>query len=1005
MAAKPVCRWRRRAENKTFSLMFFQLAAFALALAQVDSAEIRPIGQLVHTRWTAKEGAPTDITTLAQTSDGYLWIGTLYGLVRFDGVRFVPFAPHRGDTLQSGGVQHLLASRDGSLWIVWRNGRLTWMRSGNLTTYGERDGLTNVFSIAESSTGTLVAGTAKGIARFADGKWSDVTREWGYPGARTLALWFDRAGALWAETENRFALMPAGTTRFVDTGMRVKGTAAIADFAQEPDGTVWVAELMRSAHTIPRPGDNSPVTEVKVGTWAMLVDRRGTLWIGSAGNGLRRVLDPRKIRGRAVARFGAEAETFTEKDGLLSNVVFALLEDREDNIWVATTRGLERFRQGVFAPIATRGPIGARLVFATRDTTVWSTTYQAGGVERRRLSETAWTQNSFPLNALAQDTSGTIWTVRADSIYRLRDRAFRSIPLRRGSAQSLQDITACADGSVFVFDTHRGLLRLVHDTLIVNAQLNQPGFAHAYVYCDGRGRVWVGQESRVSVFDHGNVRVYDPAKGEGPVDVSRFVEDRAGNVWVASNSGLSKLERDRFRTLGEHQGIPGGAVLGIVADDSDAFWMLTRVGVVRLPPGEADRALADSSYRLRYRMFDRLDGVIGSITGSDWGPLMARTADGRIWVATDTGIASVDPRRLPVSRPPAALIESVRINGREMAVTEATVVPPRARDIEVDFTAATLSASERIAFRYRLQGEDSVWREVGTRRRAYYTELAPGEYQFHVSASSDAGEWSDVGAPWSFRVLPAWYQTVWFRGGLFLLIAGLGALAAALVQRQRHWRAQQALRERFEATLAERSRIAQDLHDSLLQGFAGVTLQLKAAELALPERPDVAAETIMNVHKLARESMKEARERVWDLRDSDLGTGDLPDAIAAMARERTAGTGMELSLVTLGNRRRVDGHVEDTAFRIGREAVVNAVKHSAGTRIEIHLEFAPRALRLEVRDDGRGCSPEEAEKARTRGHFGLSGAAERAAHMGGRCEVRSRAGGGTTVALELPLSS
>jgi signal transduction histidine kinase len=315
-----------------------------------------------------------------------------------------------------------------------------------------------------------------------------------------------------------------------------------------------------------------------------------------------------------------------------------------------------------------------------------------------------------------------------------------------------------------------------------------------------------------------------------------------------------------------------------------------------------------------------------------------------------------------------------------------------------------LAVPERVRFKYRLDGLDTTWQDAGGRREAFYTNLGPGHYRFRVIASNDDGVWNEAGAALSFNIPPTWYQTVWFRVAVVLLIGGLGAATAAFFQRVRHMRSQAALKSRYEATLAERSRIAQDLHDTLLQGFAGVTLQLKTAELALPEQPDVAAETLLRVQRLARESLREARERVWDMRQADGDTVNLPAALETVARDRTLGTGITVSVTTQGQARRLAPHQEDAAFRIGREAISNAVRHAGAQRIEIALGFTDDAFRLEVRDDGRGFTPEEADDARRRGHFGVSGMRERAERVGGRCEATSRPEGGTIVFLELPSS-
>jgi signal transduction histidine kinase len=438
--------------------------------------------------------------------------------------------------------------------------------------------------------------------------------------------------------------------------------------------------------------------------------------------------------------------------------------------------------------------------------------------------------------------------------------------------------------------------------------------------------------------------------------------------------------------------------------DAGAWWLAGRTGLLRLGPGELARAFADTGHTLRYRVFDRVDGLPGAIVLTKL-PVLARSADGRIWVGGDEGVASIDPLRLARTEVPLhVLIETARIDGRELAPSQAAVLPPDISDLEIDYTAPMLSFPGRVQFRYRLEGVDPAWREVGTRRRAYYTDLGPGSYRFRVGASIGDGDWVEVGAPWSFRVLPAWYQALWFRALVILLIGSLGGLVAFLVQRRRHMRAQAELRRQYEITLAERTRIAQDLHDTLLQGFAGITLQLKAAEIALPDQPGVAAETIHRVQRLARESLREARERVWDMHETADGGADLSAALERTARDRAAGMPIEVAVTTTGSLRPLPRSLEDAVFRIGREAIVNVVHHAEANRMEIHLDYRSRTFCLEVRDDGRGFSSSDAEAARQRGHLGLSGIRDRAMHLGGRCDIRPRPGGGTIVALELPLT-
>jgi signal transduction histidine kinase/ligand-binding sensor domain-containing protein len=979
------------------------LASVLLAVPQFDSTPPRPITQLVHARWTARDGAPTEIRALARTSDGYLWLGTGSGLVRFDGVRFVRFSPRGGDTVPSGGVRRLTAARDGSLWIVFRSGAVSHLSSGGrLTSYGPQDGLPATFQVAESNTGLLVAGTDKGLSRFTGGRWEEAPAHWRFPGTRGQTVWFDRTGALWVATHDRIVYLPARGGRFVDALMRPTGTAFTGDFAEARDGRIWFAELTHSVHTVPRVGEERSVAEIPVGSRTLLIDRKGSLWIGTLGDGLRRVLDPSGMRGR-VGQFGPAAEQFTQKDGLLSSVVNALFEDREGNLWVATDRGLERFREGAFTPIPTSGPIRRRFVFGTRDNAVWSAAFNLSGIVRYGPRGQDTIPTDFFVTTIVEDRSGIVWTVSGPRILRYQESRLISVPRSGTSNRTLTGITVDRAGTVWVFDQGFGLLRLTRDSLIPAVPLAESALPHTFLFSDSHGRVWVGQRARVGLYDRGRLSLFGAPEGVRPV-VYAFFEDRNGNIWTGSDDGLSQFAGDGFRALSGRQSLPGRAVYGIAADDDGAWWVVTPAGVHRLAPDEAERALADSNHVLRYRSFDLLDGLPGMVSNSLFGPQTTRSADGRIWVATDSGVASVDPRNLPRDAIPRVLIEEVRVDGRELEALEAVELPPGSTDLEVDYTATLLSVPERVQFRYRLEGADQTWRDVGTRRRAYYTGLAPGTYRFQVTAHNGDGAWNETAAFLDFRVLPAWYQTLSFRAAAVLLFGTLVAGVGVLVQRRRSLRSQRALQARYEATLSERARIAQDLHDTLLQGFAGVTLQLKAAELALPEEPDVAAETILRVQQLARASLKEARNRVWDMRGTEPSGIDLPDALERIARDRTTGTRIEVTMHTLGERRRLSRDVEDAAVRIAREAIVNVVRHAEAHRLEIRVEFAPRALRVEVRDDGRGFAPEQAEQARQRGHFGLSGVRERAVMMGGQCEVLARPAGGTIVALQLPLT-
>lgn len=984
------------------------LACAASCLFQAvaaDSLAPRPITQLVHTTWTPKSGGgPIGIRSLAQTNDGYIWIGSFFGLWRFDGVRFVRYTPLGGDSIPDGAVSDLLATRDGSLWMIGgRGGVAIRLRSGRVATYHKAEGLPSARDLAESSKGMLVAGSLNGLFRFSNEKWESVGPAWGYPGKQARAVWFDRDDALWVVTEDRVVYLPEGATQFVDPGIPMKPSPEYCQFAQAADGTIWIAAVGKTVFTLRKAGDEAErLSEVKIDPLAMLIDRRGSLWIASSVDGLRRVPEVARIRGQRIEKFGSGAERFTMKDGLLADIPTSLLQDHEGNIWVGSANGLERFREGAFTPIVAEGPARPRFVMAGRDSSVWSGPYNHGSLQRFGPHSQETLHPGFNNVAVAQDSAGTTWIVDGDkTLLRLEGKRFVPVPLRSSTARGVYSLTIDPGGTMWVYSTELGLLRRAGDSLVHVAELKEPSFHTGQPFSDSKGRIWVAQANRVSVYADGQLTRYEVKEGINGF-VYGFFEDRSGTIWVSSGDGLSKFEGDHFRTLKRKGAIPGYTVLGAAQDDAGAWWLATLPGILRFPPGEIERALADSTYVPQFRSFDESDGMVGALVKGYWGPILAKSADGQIWVATDSGLARIDPRRVPVALPPPIGIEVARLQGREVSLADAGEISPGTSDLEIDYTSLTFGTPERIQFRYQLEGADPTWRDVGNRRRAYYSELAPGSYRFRVTASYGDGIWNESGATWSFRVLPAWYQTLWFKALVVLLIGGLSGAAVALIQRGRHRRVQKALKERYSATLAERARIAQELHDTLLQGMAGVSMQLKAAERALPDRPDIVAETLAHVQQLTRETMREARERVLDLHEPDLGTEDVASALETSARGLIATTGIGFTLVTEGERRRLPRAVEITALRIGREAVANAVKHAEARRIECLVHFEPGVLRLEVRDDGRGFTPAHGERAQRQGHLGLSGMRHRAAQAGGACQVSPGRGGGTVVAVELP---
>jgi signal transduction histidine kinase len=954
----------------------------------------KAIDQFVHTAWTEKDGVPTSVLALAQTTDGYLWLGTSMGLFRFDGVRFVRFEPLAGEALPSVRIETLLAARDGGLWIRSRAGYVSRLLNGHLTSFSEREGLPPAFALVEDSDGTVIAGTGKGLARFKNGVWTDATKEWEFPAKRATQVYFDTSGTLWVVAEDRLLYLPAGGSRFVDPGEMFGGGG---NFAQAPDGAIWLADTGRSAHTVVRAGDRDPMTEVRVGARSVLFDRDGALWVGSVGDGLRRVADPGRIRGQAIAQFGSEAEQFTAKDGLSGDYVICLLEDREGNIWTGTTGGLDRFRESKFTYVAVPRADFPRAIVSTRDGSLW--TYGYSGIELVRILPQGDHKLMGPVNAdsICEEESGNLWMAGRPSIYRSQRGPFVAVPLPGADAPKWPVGLACDPaGGIWVFDPNEGLFRFANGALTKIPVRFDRSFGWGYLRIDRRDRVWLGQYDRVTLYDHGKVREFGTSDGVPPGPIVMCYEDHTGHVWAGGDGGLSKFEGGRFRLLSRTSGFPARSVFGAVEDDQGYWWIAGDVGVVRIPPGELDHAIADPRYRIRYETLDTLDGLPGKPRRSSPMPVVARTTDGRIWFATTKGIAYVDPRKIPRnSVAPPVRVETVRIDGKERAPTGGMALSHRTAELQIDYTALSLTIPERVLFRYKLEGKDTGWHDVGSRRQAYYNSLSPKTYTFRVMACNNDGVWNEAGAAWTFIVTPAFYQTYWFKA-LCVLAAAL-LLAGAYQLRIRQIAA--ALNARFDERLAERTRLAREFHDTLLQTIQGSKM---VADDALKHNSDAARlqHAMERLSEWLGQAIEEGRAALSSLRSSTTERNDMAEALRRAGEECQFQRAIDFVLTVQGATREMHPIVRDEVYRIGYEAIRNACVHSEGIRLNVELSYVDDLV-LRVCDNGRGIDPELAANGKGR-HFGVTGMYERASRLRGRLTISGSPGSGTEVKLVVP---
>jgi signal transduction histidine kinase len=495
--------------------------------------------------------------------------------------------------------------------------------------------------------------------------------------------------------------------------------------------------------------------------------------------------------------------------------------------------------------------------------------------------------------------------------------------------------------------------------------------------------------------------VYTGADGlrVGTVLAVRPHGDRA---YVGGEQGLMFLSGERFLPIVGVGADRFRGTSGIVETPTGDLWLHGADGITRIALEEVRRAARDTTYRVRFTRLDFRDGLDGAAPQIRPLPSVVEASDGRLWFVTGTGVSWLDPEHIlnnPV--PPPVHIRSLTVGDTEYEPSRGVRLATRTTALRIRYTALSLAIPERVRFRYQLVGSDTGWQDVGTRREAFYTNLRPGSYRFRVTASNDDGVWNESGAAMDFVIPPTFLQT-----NAFLALCGLAVGGVAwMLYRLRVRQVAGAMRATFDATLAERTRIAQELHDTLLQGFTGITLHLQGLQRMITDRPGDAAESLARVLELAAATLRDARRTVWGMRMADLESRDLPDALTTAARDTLAGTSIDFRFAVRGEPRQLANDVEVTALRIGREAVINALKHANPQIVEMVLEYEPRSLTLHVRDDGRGLAAADASIAPHTGHWGIVGMRERATRVGGSLEISGAPDLGTVVSVSLPIGA
>jgi PAS domain S-box-containing protein len=784
------------------------------------------INQYAHTAWKAREDLFKGIVfSIAQTPDGYLWLGTEFGLLRFDGVRSVPWRPPAGQHLPSSEIRALLVARDGELWIGTLEGLASW-KDGKLTQYAELAGQV-VTTLLEDREGTIWAGgwaTSTGRVCAIQNRSAKCYGEDGSLGHGVYSLYEDSRGNLWLGAVTGLWRWKPGPPKLYPMPDPAPG---INSLIEGDNGALLIAMrggirrlVERKSEVYPLPGVGRQFTANR-----LLRDRNGGLWIGTADRGLLHV-----HQGRT--------DLFSRSDGLAGDLVGYLFEDREGNIWVATGDGLDRFREFAVPTMSVKQGLSSDAVgsvLAARDGSVWLgaggglnrsnngqiTIYRkrsaqavsVGAKREQKLGGLATASESSVLgavreitssglpdeevNSLTQDNRGRIWVFTPRGVTYFDNGRF----IRVSKLPGRQVFSSAGDsaGNVWISHQDQGLIHLLGGNVVERipwARLGRRDVATALLPDPAQGGLWLGfHDGGVAYLKDGQVRApYAGADGLGAGRVSHLRFGSRGALWAATVGGLSRIKDGRVATLTSKNGLPCDAALWSIEDDDHAVWVYTACGLVRIARTELDAWVRDPSRTVQITVFDTSDGVRShSFTGGTT-PRVAKSADGRLWFLPLDGVSVIDPHHLALNKlPPPVHIEQIVADGKTYDLSSqgsgGVHLPPRVRDLTIDYTALSLVVPEKVRFRFKLEGQDADWREVVNQRRVEYSNLPPRHYRFRVMACNNSGVWNEAGATLDFVIPPAWYQTNWFRA--VCAAAFLALVWAAYRLRIQHFRRQE----------------------------------------------------------------------------------------------------------------------------------------------------------------------------------------------------------------------
>jgi signal transduction histidine kinase/ligand-binding sensor domain-containing protein len=947
--------------------------------------------QYVRGQWTTETGFPGGaVNSIAQTADGYLWIGNDRGLIRFDGFNFKPIPFTSIAAASNVPILQLLTDAGGKLWIRPQGAYLVRQKDRKFESV--RYGLPAITALSKDNHGgVLVSDIVQGAFRFT----ADDVQKLGPSSPPVVSMAETADGKVWLGTlGDGLFFLTGGRATNVNAGLPDRKINSLLPIGEE----LWVGTDTGLYH-----GNRDGFRRLELPSFlgsvqvlSILHDHDSNMWLGTT---------------RGLLRINGKGISFSEENELRGDGgINALFEDREGNLWIGGARGLGRIRDSAFVTYSAvsdrrfehNGP-----VYVDPEGGTWFAPSQGGLYVLRNGGVQAVT--SIPPNEVVYSISG-----RADVVWAARQRGgLTRLQFRNGAiaSQSYTNADGLAQNSVYaVYESRDGSAWA--GTLNGGVSKFNDGHFTTYTTTNGLasntvssilethdGAMWFATPSGLSSFSNGQWKTYTAVEGLPSPEVNCLFEDSSGTLWSGTSAGLAFFASSRFHILHISPDALREQVVGMAEDKSGRFWIATSDHVLRVP---RDKLLSGVVKAIDVREYGQADGL-KSTEGVKRSRSVVSDSAGRIWFSLTSGLSVVDPSQIDDNSVPALPhIESITADNNTANLAASVRIPASPRRITFEYTGLSLAMPARVRFRYLLEGFDNSWSQPVAAREAVYTNLGAGSYRFRLVASNSEGLWNGPEAAIGFEVEPTLSETWWFRSAMVFCV-GLVALAAYLIRMRQLTRL---LNARFEERLAERVRLARELHDTLLQSFQGLLLRFQTVLALCETRPAEAKEVLRSSIDQTAQAITEGREAVQGLRVSMVESNDLAQAITTLgeqlAADASSATAVGLHVEVEGTARNLQPIVRDEIYRVASEALRNAFRHAEAQQIEVEFRYDRRQFRLRVRDDGKGIDATFLAAEGRTGHFGLHGMRERAKLMGGKLTVWTAAESGTEIELIIP---